>query len=273
MLTLIQDCHPEELVAGGRHLTSSALDELVNSLVHWSFCIAGLDEHDAASVELSSYVVVSTHSETPAPPQPPPLHHAIATPQPSPQVSPQLVQPAEQTPTQSASQQPEQSPEQTPTQQSPPQQLHSPQQPLPIVTTPDAHAPPATPPSTSNITRQDEDEINFLLELLLRIAVDNKYRLTHVWPLVHRHLRWTLFAFGSCLVVVERAIIAIMRVTKLVIELHAAELDQLFERVVFPLLHDLLNIVARSPEDLLAAEELRVRAFQWAVRLILSHAE
>lgn len=44
-MTLISDSHPEEFLAGGKHLTSSALDELVASIVHWSFEICG----DAAS--------------------------------------------------------------------------------------------------------------------------------------------------------------------------------------------------------------------------------
>ena len=64
-----------------------------------------------------------------------------------------------------------------------------------------------------------------------------------------------------------------MRITKLVIELQVADLDLLLERVVFPLLHDVLNLAAHTPEDQSATEELRVRTFQWAVRLILSHAE
>lgn len=57
MLTLVADAHPEEFLAGGKHLTSSALDELVASLVHWSFSICGGDSahhHDIANLARSN---------------------------------------------------------------------------------------------------------------------------------------------------------------------------------------------------------------------------
>jgi hypothetical protein len=51
------DAHPEEFLAGGKHLTSSALDELVASIVHWSFQICGdasASQNDHTSFNLSN---------------------------------------------------------------------------------------------------------------------------------------------------------------------------------------------------------------------------
>jgi hypothetical protein len=71
---------------------------------------------------------------------------------------------------------------------------------------------------------QDEDELVFLLELLVAIAIDNKYRLPQIWPVVERHLRWILSSFGRNLFVVERAIIGVLRiVNKSLVHFHSNE--------------------------------------------------
>lgn len=64
----------------------------------------------------------------------------------------------------------------------------------------------------------------FLLELLVSIAIDNKYRLPQIWPVVERHLRWILFGFGRNLFVVERAIVGVLRiVNKSLVHFHSNE--------------------------------------------------
>lgn len=77
------------------------------------------------------------------------------------------------------------------------------------------------------LSRQDEDELVFLLELLIAIVIENKYRLTQIWPVVDRHLRWIMFGFGRNLFVVERAIVGALRVVnRSLVHLHDAETSE-----------------------------------------------
>jgi hypothetical protein len=60
--------------------------------------------------------------------------------------------------------------------------------------------------------------------LLVSIAIDNKYRLPQIWPVVERHLRWILFGFRRNLFVVERAIVGILRIAnKSLVHFHSNE--------------------------------------------------
>ncbi|KAI6222894.1 SEC7 domain-containing protein [Aphelenchoides fujianensis] len=157
VITLVEECHPEELVAGGRHLTSSALDELVISIIHWSLTITG---HYAASAAAPT----ANHHEEHAHEAADHSHsHSHAPPPPS------------------------------------------------IVPTPPATC-TGEPQTAIVLSRQDEDELVFLLELLIRIAVENKYRIAQVWPLLIKHFHWLMFPFGRNLFVVERAVVGVMRV-------------------------------------------------------------
>lgn len=51
-------------MAGGKHLTSSALDELVASIVHWSFAVCGdtsAHTHETHSPAVNNTTVTSSH--------------------------------------------------------------------------------------------------------------------------------------------------------------------------------------------------------------------
>ncbi|CAD5221044.1 unnamed protein product [Bursaphelenchus xylophilus] len=129
VINLIQECHPEQLIAGGRTLTSSALDELVASLVHWSFNICG-----GASREDQSAQPASTESFT---------------------------------------------------------ELDA---------------------KSIVLSQQDEDAVVFLLEFMISIVLENKYRLNQVWPIAERHFRWILSGFGRNLLILERTAVGLIRI-------------------------------------------------------------
>ncbi|CAD5214902.1 unnamed protein product [Bursaphelenchus okinawaensis] len=129
VISLVQDCHPEQLISSGRTLTASALDELVASLVHWSFVICG-----GASREDQSAQPASTESFT------------------------------------------------------------------------------DLDPKSIVLNQQDEDIVVFLLELMISVVLENKYRLNQVWPIAERHFRWILSGFGRNLLVLERTAVGLMRV-------------------------------------------------------------
>ncbi|KAJ1370138.1 G-box binding factor [Parelaphostrongylus tenuis] len=58
-----------------------------------------------------------------------------------------------------------------------------------------------------------EDALVFYLELIVTICLENKDRLSLVWPLIRRHLEWLLSArFGRSPVLVERAVVGLLRV-------------------------------------------------------------
>ncbi|PAV79155.1 hypothetical protein WR25_16601 isoform J [Diploscapter pachys] len=63
------------------------------------------------------------------------------------------------------------------------------------------------------LSGEDEDALVFYLEMLISITLENKDRLSLVWPVVRRHLEWLLSAkFGRCPVLVERAVVGLLRV-------------------------------------------------------------
>ncbi|CAD6200037.1 unnamed protein product, partial [Caenorhabditis auriculariae] len=60
---------------------------------------------------------------------------------------------------------------------------------------------------------EDEDALVFYLELMVSISIENKDRLSVVWGPVRRHLEWLLSSsFGRCPVLVERAVVGLLRV-------------------------------------------------------------
>lgn len=66
---------------------------------------------------------------------------------------------------------------------------------------------------TASLSGEDEDSLVFYLELIVAITLENKDRLPLVWPHVRRHLEWLLSPrFGRCPVLVERAVVGLLRV-------------------------------------------------------------
>ncbi|EGT34732.1 CBN-GBF-1 protein [Caenorhabditis brenneri] len=66
---------------------------------------------------------------------------------------------------------------------------------------------------TASLSGEDEDALVFYLELIVAITLENKDRLPLVWPHVRRHLEWLLSPrFGRCPVLVERAVVGLLRV-------------------------------------------------------------
>uniref|UniRef100_A0A1I7SZ71 SEC7 domain-containing protein n=2 Tax=Caenorhabditis tropicalis TaxID=1561998 RepID=A0A1I7SZ71_9PELO len=65
----------------------------------------------------------------------------------------------------------------------------------------------------ASLSGEDEDALVFYLELIVAITLENKDRLPLVWPHVRRHLEWLLSPrFGRCPVLVERAVVGLLRV-------------------------------------------------------------
>ncbi|CAI2349170.1 unnamed protein product [Caenorhabditis sp. 36 PRJEB53466] len=66
---------------------------------------------------------------------------------------------------------------------------------------------------TASLSGEDEDALVFYLELIVSITLENKDRLPLVWPHVRRHIEWLLSPrFGRCPVLVERAVVGLLRV-------------------------------------------------------------
>uniref|UniRef100_A0A158P6M8 SEC7 domain-containing protein n=1 Tax=Angiostrongylus cantonensis TaxID=6313 RepID=A0A158P6M8_ANGCA len=58
-----------------------------------------------------------------------------------------------------------------------------------------------------------EDALVFYLELIVTICLENKDRLSLVWPVIRRHLQWLLSSrFGRSPVLVERAVVGLLRI-------------------------------------------------------------
>ncbi|UMM22956.1 hypothetical protein L5515_003908 [Caenorhabditis briggsae] len=67
--------------------------------------------------------------------------------------------------------------------------------------------------AAASLSGEDEDALVFHLELIVAITLENKDRLPLVWPHVRRHLEWLLSPrFGRCPVLVERAVVGLLRV-------------------------------------------------------------
>ncbi|KAI6197555.1 SEC7 domain-containing protein [Aphelenchoides besseyi] len=220
VISLVEDCHLEELIAGGRHLTLSALNELVISVIHWSLVITG---HDA--ITTPSLTSLNSNEE----------QHSSSD---------------------------KNSTTERPT------------------SMPSANE----PPMVVVLSRQDEDELVFLLELLMRISMENKYRIGQICPLLTKHFHWLLLPFGWDLFVVERVVVSVMRFVNCCLlpqlldastTLHPkfSDWEQLFELLIFPLLRVLQAVPIVSLADVGLLEEMRVRVMQWAVRLFLNRLE
>lgn len=50
------------------------------------------------------------------------------------------------------------------------------------------------------------------LELMISIALENKDRLSLIWPTIKSHLQWLLSEFGKNPLIVERAVVGLLRV-------------------------------------------------------------
>ncbi|VDM52566.1 unnamed protein product [Angiostrongylus costaricensis] len=58
-----------------------------------------------------------------------------------------------------------------------------------------------------------EDALVFYLELIVTICLENKDRLSLVWPVIRRHLQWLLSSrFGRSPVLVERTVVGLLRI-------------------------------------------------------------
>ncbi|WKY01718.1 hypothetical protein Q1695_015600 [Nippostrongylus brasiliensis] len=65
----------------------------------------------------------------------------------------------------------------------------------------------------SALTGENEDALVFYLELIVTICLENKDRLSLVWPMVRNHLEWLLSTrFGRSPLLVERAVVGLLRI-------------------------------------------------------------
>ncbi|VDL76122.1 unnamed protein product [Nippostrongylus brasiliensis] len=65
----------------------------------------------------------------------------------------------------------------------------------------------------SALTGENEDALVFYLELIVTICLENKDRLSLVWPMVRSHLEWLLSTrFGRSPLLVERAVVGLLRI-------------------------------------------------------------
>ncbi|VDM50944.1 unnamed protein product [Toxocara canis] len=64
---------------------------------------------------------------------------------------------------------------------------------------------------TRKISEQNEDAMILYLELMVSITLENKDRLSQIWPSVQHHLQWLMSTFGRNPVLVERAVVGLLR--------------------------------------------------------------
>ncbi|TKR64527.1 hypothetical protein L596_025041 [Steinernema carpocapsae] len=134
------------------------------------------------------------------------------------------------------------------------------------------------------LTEQDEDSIIFYLELMISIAIENKDRLAVIWPVVHRHLQWLMKDFGQNPLVVERAVVGLLRLSNRVLyHLKDKEEDDIADDVLQsltmllslhpPAMFMFSRQIAYGLHDLLQANAANVhRSSHWALIFALMEA-
>uniref|UniRef100_A0A914I2R9 GBF1-like tetratricopeptide repeats domain-containing protein n=1 Tax=Globodera rostochiensis TaxID=31243 RepID=A0A914I2R9_GLORO len=201
--SVVAECRPEQMVLDSRYLASSSLTELVNSIIHCSFTVAPIlyalhgthqqqlqEQHPAQqqqsqqeSQDEDSFVDLSNVAV-------PPAESLQRVPMDSTDQQPLIRQAAagstfsiESTSSGDG--------------RNSPQHLHN------------GHS---NGPTVVKLSMEEEEAMVFLLELMTNIVLENRDRLAQVWSPVRDHLRTLLSHFPHNQQLVERAVIAIIRI-------------------------------------------------------------
>ncbi|KAM3724305.1 Golgi-specific brefeldin A-resistance guanine nucleotide exchange factor [Dirofilaria immitis] len=65
---------------------------------------------------------------------------------------------------------------------------------------------------TRKLKEQEEDALVLYLEIMVSIALENKDRLSQIWTPIKQHLQWLMSNFGRNPLVVERAVVGLLRI-------------------------------------------------------------
>uniref|UniRef100_A0A915PSH7 Telomere-associated protein Rif1 N-terminal domain-containing protein n=1 Tax=Setaria digitata TaxID=48799 RepID=A0A915PSH7_9BILA len=65
---------------------------------------------------------------------------------------------------------------------------------------------------TRKLKEQEEDALVLYLEMMVSIALENKDRLSQIWTPIKQHLQWLMSSFGRNPLVVERAVVGLLRI-------------------------------------------------------------
>uniref|UniRef100_A0A915C108 SEC7 domain-containing protein n=2 Tax=Parascaris univalens TaxID=6257 RepID=A0A915C108_PARUN len=96
---------------------------------------------------------------------------------------------------------------------------------------------------TGKISEQGEDALVLYLELMVSITLENKDRLSQIWPSVQHHLQWIMSTFGRNPLLVERAVVGLLRLTN-------RNLFRLMDDVAEEILHSLGMLLKLRPPAL-----------------------
>nr|CAD2195495.1 unnamed protein product [Meloidogyne enterolobii] len=217
-ISLISECHPEQLITDSRYLTTSAFTELINNIIHCSFAIAPI-QSKTQQIELNNEQVVQNYESQGSQSQDDDsivdLSSAAAA------LLPEEQQILEKQIPENSKISPLNSPSKSPPPPPLPPQLLS-QSSLSI--NEDKKSGEEQHPiiqqqnliyqySPIKLTLDEEEALIFLLELMINIVLENRDRLAQVWPLVRDHLQWLLSPdFAQNKQITERSIIALIRI-------------------------------------------------------------
>ncbi|KAL7079461.1 hypothetical protein ACQ4LE_001628 [Meloidogyne hapla] len=220
-ISLIFECHPEQIITDSRYLTTSAFTELINNIIHCSFAIAPIQsktqqidlnneqfinqqnyesqgsqsQDDDSIVDLTSAAAALLHDKQQN------LEKQIPENiQENDKISPLNSPPKSPPPLLSQSTLSINEDKKLEEQQI---NLNINQQQQNLI-----HQ-----YSPIKLTLEEEEALIFLLELMISIVLENRDRLAQVWPLVRDHLQWLLSAdFAQNKQITERSIIALIRI-------------------------------------------------------------
>uniref|UniRef100_A0A915LUS1 GBF1-like tetratricopeptide repeats domain-containing protein n=1 Tax=Meloidogyne javanica TaxID=6303 RepID=A0A915LUS1_MELJA len=218
-ISLISECHPEQLITDSRYLTTSAFTELINNIIHCSFAIAPI-QSKTQQIDLNNEQIVQNYESQGSQSQDDDsivdLSSAAAA------LLPEEQQILEKQMSENNKMSPLNSPSKSPPPPPLPPQLLS-QSSLSI--NEDKKSGDEQQPiiqqqqnliyqySPIKLTLDEEEALIFLLELMINIVLENRDRLAQVWPLVRDHLQWLLSPdFAQNKQITERSIIALIRI-------------------------------------------------------------
>ncbi|KAF7635614.1 hypothetical protein Mgra_00005003 [Meloidogyne graminicola] len=204
-ISLIAECHPEQLITDSRYLTTSAFTELINNIIHCSFSIAPIqqkshliDSHIDQCNNQQNYESQGSQSQDDD--SIVDLTSAAAALLPEKQQIKEDIQGNEK-----LSSSPITSPPKSP----PPMHNQPEENKIEEVQQQQNVVYQFSP---MKLTLEEEEALIFLLELMISIVLENRDRLAQVWPLVRDHLQWLLSPdFAQNKQITERAIIALIR--------------------------------------------------------------
>nr|CAD2196009.1 unnamed protein product [Meloidogyne enterolobii] len=218
-ISLISECHPEQLITDSRYLTTSAFTELINNIIHCSFAIAPI-QSKTQQIDLNNEQIVQNYESQGSQSQDDDsivdLSSAAAA------LLPEEQRILEKQIPENNKISPLNSPSKSPPPPPLPLQLLS-QSSLSI--NEDKKFGEEQQPiiqqqqnliyqySLIKLTLDEEEALIFLLELMINIVLENRDRLAQVWPLVRDHLQWLLSPdFAQNKQITERSIIALIRI-------------------------------------------------------------